>query len=201
MRSRMWVCLVAILVIISCNTGPSSVDYTLNILTNTVGMHQPDGYTLFIDSDRHPIPANGWFYHHVDGRAHTVLLGDVAPNCKVTSLNPWPIGRVDSVYSGNPVLEFSVDCDWNALARVTVRTTGANYDAAQEWWLDASWDWWQPPIRVAVNGSSSFGPILAGEYTISLGVTGNCQVSGDNPRSVMLIHEQEVEAIFEVTCS
>ncbi|HEU5304663.1 MAG TPA: hypothetical protein VFU40_08470 [Gemmatimonadales bacterium] len=204
MRSA-WVCLFVIWLIgLSCETGPSGIDIRLSVVTSTRGINRPDGYTLFIDGTGHPIPASGWFHHQVDGWDHTVLLGDVPPNCKVISPNPTSTGITSGgVYWSDKIIEFEVYCDWNALFRATVRTGGANYESAQHWRLDKGWLdvglYWS--ADVPVNGSRDFGPWLAGEETVRLGVAANCQVDGENPRSVVLIHEQLVESIFEVTCS
>ena len=85
-----------------------------------------------------------------------------------------------------------------------VATTGSNFDPAGTYGLIRS-----PPYPyesggmydVSVNGSRIIGPVMAGVYSLTLYVPSNCAVSGDNPRSVVLVHDQVVETTFPVTCS
>ena len=85
-----WVWTLLLIWLTSCATGPSDLDLKLDILTHTSGLHpDPDGYTVSIDGGlEHRVPTSGWYYPAVDGRDHTVLLGDVASNCRLDGENP-----------------------------------------------------------------------------------------------------------------
>ena len=190
----------AVLSALSCNgddiTQPGKG--TLEVTTATNGAEpDPDGYTLQIDAAQAQTigPASTLRIADVTPGNHVVQIGNAAANCAVTGDNP----RAVSVPSGGTVtVAFAVTCRATVVSlQVSSTTNGPSPDANG--------------YRITVDGTEfgalgqndeiSLSSIAPGGHLVGLsGVTGNCQVEGENPRAVTLTAGQSLSAAFEVTC-
>lgn len=79
---------------------------------------------------------------------------------------------------------------------VSVTTTGSGAPSTYSVRLD------QGAARtIDASGSTTFGGLAAGNYSVELLVPGNCTVAGGNPRAVGVQEASTATATFSVTCS
>jgi hypothetical protein len=172
---------------------------TLEITTSTTGTElDADGYTLTIDGQGETaIGANGTVQRgDLEPGNHTVLLSGIAANCTVAGENP----STANIVAGQLVtVAFSVTCTaTTGSLRVTSSTSGLAPDA--------------DGYIISIDGTErgTLGPsgdvtlagLTAGDHLVGLsGVAGNCQVQGENPRTVSITGGATVPAAFAVVCS
>ncbi len=135
----------------------------------------------------------------VDGLAdgtHSVTLSGVAQNCAIQGDNP----RIVPVTSGSTArVPFAVTCSPSSgnIAVVTA-TTGTGSDPDGFSLLVDGTD--RGPI--GVSSSMSLAGLPPGAHTLGLtGLAANCQVVGDNPRTVSIVAGQTVEVDFSISCA
>ena len=172
---------------------------TLEVISSTVGVEvDADGYTVEIDGGAaQPLAPNATLRHaEVAAGPHTILLAGVAANCTVGGENPRPF----VISAGQTAtVSFAVACGvTTGSLRVTSSTTGTSPDS--------------DGYTITIDGSSHGTLAPTGETTIDglaigdvhavgiSGVSGNCQVEGDNPRSLTITAGSIAEAAFAVLC-
>ncbi|PYP45261.1 MAG: hypothetical protein DMD50_12100, partial [Gemmatimonadetes bacterium] len=191
----------------------------LSITAMTTGSTpDPDGYAVCVDpvSDGHggnacgyvgplAIGVNGSVTVTVDTGAHAVLLMGVAANCAVAGDNPR---AVSAARGGTAAVPFSVACVAVTL-HVTTTTTGVSLDSdgysfcvdpdyVSDWVSDYYYSCSRSRTAIGVHGGVTVS-VAVGTHLVYLeGVADNCDVAGDNPRSVEATTQSEVS--FEVTC-
>jgi hypothetical protein len=193
------VLLVAPLGWLGCGGGGTDVIVpSLSIATSTSGIElDPDGYSLVIDGA--PGQAIGTTasvtIDRLSDGPHTIELSGLAPNC-VANDNP----RTVVVSAGNTInVSFTVTCSaTTGSIEVTTATNGPGSD---------------PDGFMLVLDGSENGPIGTSATTTLSGLTpgahalgltalaANCQVVGENPRTVTVTAGQTTQVPFAITCS
>jgi hypothetical protein len=173
-------------------------DGTMEVVTTTTGTEiDPDGYTVQVDAQSvGPIGASATINAAVSAGDHTVQLTGLAANCTVTGENP----RTVSVGAGETVtLSFAVSCGSSTGSlQVISSTSGAATDADGYTITVDGTD--RDPI--GVSAQVNVDGVTAGEHEVGLsGVSGNCQVVGDNPTTVTVAAGASTSASFAVVCA
>lgn len=178
-------------------TGPGTG--TLEITTTTVGVEaDPDGYMVQVDAgEPHAIGAGATT--QVTGVAvgdHAVLLVGLATNCSVEGENPSTV-TLDAGQTA--AVSFTVRCaPTTGRVQVTAATTGPAPDAAG-YTLTADGS---ERGTIGANAALPIEGLSPGQHAIGLGsVAANCQVQGDNPRTVSVAAGATLELAFAVACS
>ena len=182
---------------VSCS--PIVTTGTLAVNTSTTGSDlDPDGYLLSVDGGAgQPIAANGTLtIPNLTAGSHTVTLSGVAANCSVTA-NP----QTTTIAAGSTtILGFAVTCSAVVTTgTVTVSTATSGSDLDPDGYLVSVDGGAGQPI--AVNGSSSFPDLAAGEHTVALsGVASNCSADASS-KTVTVTAGGTTAVSFTVTCS
>jgi Tol biopolymer transport system component len=190
-----------ILALLSCGGDDLVAPTTGSIaITTTTGgpAPDPDGYAISVnDGAEVGINANG--IHQVDelpAGSHTVRLGGMAANCTVEGSNPRPV----SVEAGaTATVQFIVTCGpTSGSLGITSSTSGPSPDPdGYTITLDGA-----DRGALGVNNALTLEGVPAGDHLVGLsGVAGNCQILGDNPRTVTVIAGASVSAAFEISCT
>jgi hypothetical protein len=81
---------------------------------------------------------------------------------------------------------------------VTTTTSGTNTDGdGYTVQIDS-----EQPAAIGSSGTVEFSDLTVGDHTLLLaGLASNCTVTGENPRTVIIIADETTPASFEVTCS
>lgn len=183
------------------NGGTDVVLPSLSIRTTTAGVElDPDGYSVAVDGQApQPIGLEATLtIDQLPAGQHSVQLLDLAPNCSVQGANPQTV----SVAGGaTTTTTFTVICSAASAAgavRVATSTGGTGTDPdGYTLLLDAA-----DRGPIGLNGSSTLGGIQAGAHAVGLtGLAANCQVTGENPRSVSVTGGATVDVAFVVTCA
>jgi hypothetical protein len=179
--------------------GTELVLPSLSVSTTTSGVElDPDGYGVVVDGT--PGPTIGLDATLVvDGLAdgtHSVTLSGVAQNCAIQGDNP----RIVPVTSGSTArVPFAVTCNPSGgNVAVVTATTGTGSDPDGFSLLVDGTD--RGPI--GVSSSMSLAGLPPGAHTLGLtGLAANCQVVGDNPRTVSIVAGQTVQVDFSISCT
>jgi hypothetical protein len=163
--------------------GPPPGPGTLQVTTSTSGVeHDVDGYSVQIDGD--PIQAIGTAATitetEVTPGPHTVQLGEVAANCTVSGDNPQRV----TVGSGQTTtVTFAVTCN-PTTGSLSISIDGADRGA------------------LAVNGTVTISGLAPGNHLVGLtGVAANCQVQGDNARTVSVTAGANTSVAYTIICA
>ncbi|HYF39393.1 MAG TPA: hypothetical protein VD930_06900 [Gemmatimonadales bacterium] len=181
---------------IACTPPPAETG-TLTITTTTTGS-DPDGFRVITDGGTpQPIAVSGSLtVPGVSVGSHTVRLAGLAPNCTVDGPNP----RNVSVSAGSTAtVSFVVTCAPTVgTLEITVITTGSEPDSdGYTYRVDA-----QPAQPIPVNATATVADVPIGSHTVRLeGQAPQCQISGENPRSVTVRGGETTEVRFEVSCN
>lgn len=193
--------LVAGVLSLSCgdDTGPTGPGDLLTSTASTGSDVDPDGYVVDIDDGARlePVESNGSVtITGLSPGTHSVALTQVATNCTVNGANP----RSVSVASGGTAsTTFVVTCGpLFGVMRVTTATSGEEID----------------PDGYALSVDGASGPAIGTDETLDLtdvtsgvhqlelvDVASNCEVTGENPRSVTVPAGGQTAATFSVTCA
>lgn len=81
---------------------------------------------------------------------------------------------------------------------VTTTTSGTNTDGdGYTIQIDS-----EQPAAIGPSETVEFSNLTVGDHTLLLaGLASNCTVTGENPRTVIIIADETTPASFEVTCS
>ncbi|MEA2713199.1 MAG: hypothetical protein QOK27_1160, partial [Gemmatimonadales bacterium] len=172
---------------------------TLEITTSTSGTEpDPDGYSLSIDSQGEmAIGVNATMQRgDLEPGNHTAHLSGMAANCTVAGENPRTVGIV----VGQLVtVAFSVTCiATTGSLQVTSSTSGLSPDAdGYIISLDGT-----DRGTLGASGGAALGGLTPGDHLVGLGgIAGNCQVQGDNPRTVTVAAGAPASVAFTVICA
>ena len=187
---------------LGCGGGditPPPTNGSLTISTSTSGPEpDADGYAVTIDDGTETaIAASGTLQRDdVEPGNHTVQLTGMAANCTVAGENP----RSVSIPAGETVtVTFQLTCSaTTGSLQITSATSGALPDAdGYTMTVDGA-----DRGTLVASGAVTLNGLPPGDHSIGLsGVAGNCQVQGDNPRSITIVAGASVTAAFEVVCT
>jgi hypothetical protein len=173
------------------------------VRTTTTGASlDPNGYTVTVDLiSSNSVPTNGSVTYTVLTGVHTVALSGVASNCTVSGGST----RVVTVLLGGTVgADFSISCAATGPTTGNLTVNAATTGAAAD--LDP--DGYTVTVNggntrtIPVNGSTTYTEVPPGSYSVALnGVTGNCSVSGANPRTVTVTAGGTTGTNFAVSCT
>jgi hypothetical protein len=171
----------------------------LSVTTTTAGVElDADGYSLVVDGNQsQPTGVNATVtIERLSDGVHSVELTGLAANCAVTGNNPETV----TVQSGsNASVSFAVTCSaTSGTIEVATTTSGPGSDPdGFALLLDGS-----DRGPIAMSATASLGPVTPGAHQIALtALAANCQVVGENPRSVTVIAGQTTQVPFAVTCA
>ena len=172
---------------------------SLSISQSTSGWPaDPDGYNLTLDGvDRGPVAVNELVT--IEGLPvgeHAVSLSGVAGNCRVLGSNPQ---TVIVPPGGSLTVSFTVTC--NAVAgslRVSAATSGPAPDADG---YTISLDGSDRGVLEA-DATVTLGGLVPGSHVIGLGgLAGNCQIQGENLRTVTVAPGVSPSIAYSVSCA
>ena len=182
---------------IVCTSLPPTTG-TLRVTTTTGGSDSdPDGYTVTVDGGAvQPIGINATIsIASLSSGSHTVSLGGMAANC-IAADNP----RTVTVPTGGTAqVTYAVSCvpAFGTITTTTV-TTGTSLDP----------DGYVARVNggagkeIPANGTVTRGGLAPGTHTVQLdNVASNCQVQGENPRTVAVSGNATTAVTFSVTCA
>ncbi len=185
---------------LGCGGGGTDVVLpSLSVSTTTSGVElDPDGYSLVVDGGQGPaigLDATLVMDGLADG-SHSVTLSGVAQNCAVQGDNP----RAVTVSSGATArVPFAISCSASSgsIAVITATSGSGSDPDGFDLLVDGS-----DRGPIGVSASMSLGGLPPGAHTLGLtGLAANCQVIGDNPRTVSIAVGQTVEIDFSISCT
>jgi hypothetical protein len=188
------------LLVLGCggNSGTDIALPPLTIATATTGVElDADGYSVAVDANpARPIGQNASLT--VDGLSagpHTVGLTGLAPNC-LASDNP----RTVTISSGaTPTAAFAVTC--GPTTGTIVATTSTTGDGSDPDGFTITVDGAERGV-IGLNASVNIAGLVPGSHLLALtGMAANCQLTGDNPRSVTVSAGQNVTVALAVACA
>jgi Tol biopolymer transport system component len=191
----------AALTTLSCGGDDVAAPTTgsLTITTSTTGPEpDADGYAVTIDGGTETaIPASGTLQRdNVEPGNHIIQLSGMAANCTVAGENP----RTVSVPAGETMtVAFELTCSaTTGSLQITSATGGASPDAdGYTITLDGA-----DRGTLVASGAVTLSGVPPGTHSVGLsGVAGNCQVQGDNPRSITIVAGASATAAFEIVCT
>jgi hypothetical protein len=172
---------------------------SLEITTATSGPEPDnDGYSISIDHGTEiAIAVNATMQRDdLEPGSHSVQLGGLAANCIVAGENPRtinvPAGEITTV-------SFQLTCSATTGGlQITSATSGPSPDPdGYTLSLDGS-----DRGTLAVNGAVTLEGLTPGSHAVGLsGIVANCQVEGENPRTVTVTAGATVTAAFAVVCA
>ncbi|HEX2249822.1 MAG TPA: Ig-like domain-containing protein, partial [Gemmatimonadales bacterium] len=180
------------------NIGPPAAG-TLEITTSTSGVElDADGYTVQIDGGSvQTVGVEATITtRQVTPGAHTVLLGGLAANCSVAG----DIPRSVTVTAGETTtVSFEVTCTaTTGSLTITSATSGPSPDA----------DGYTISIdgvergTLSANAAVTISGLTPGTHPVALGgVAGNCQIQGDNARTVTITAGEDASVVYTITCA
>jgi hypothetical protein len=184
---------------LGCGGGGTDIVLpSVSVTTATAGVElDPDGYSVTVDGAAPQaigLDATVTVEQLSEG-VHTATLSGLAANCAAAD-NP----RSFTVQAGVTTrVDFAITCTANdGNIAVTTSTTGAGSDPDGFTLLLDGGD------RGPIGATASVGltGISAGTHTVGLtGLAANCQVTGDNPRPVIVTSGQTASAPIAVTCA
>jgi hypothetical protein len=184
---------------LGCGGGGTDIVLpSVSVTTATAGVElDPDGYSVTVDGAAPQaigVDATVTVEQLSEG-VHTATLSGLAANCAAAD-NP----RSFTVQAGvTTKVDFAITCTANdGNIAVTTSTTGAGSDPDGFTLLLDGGD------RGPIGATASVGltGISAGTHTVGLtGLAANCQVTGDNPRPVIVTSGQTASAPIAVTCA
>src|SRR5688572_27440210 len=184
--------------VVTCSASAGSIE----VVTTTTGTGtDSDGFGLQLDGvDRGPMAVNASnTLAGLTAGTHIIGLTGLAPTCQVSGENP----RSVSVPAGEAVqVSFTITCSLpsptsGAIAVTTVTTGGGVDPDGYSLLLDGV-----DRGAIGLNASISLAGLTSGSHTIGItGVAANCQLSGENPRSVTVPAGASIQVSFALSCS
>jgi hypothetical protein len=179
--------------------GTDVVLPALSVTTSTQGVElDPDGYSLVIDAtESQPVGVSATLIvERLSDGDHTVELAGLAANCSAQGANP----RTISVRSGSTAsTAFEVICAATVGSIEVSTSTSGNGSDADGYTIVVD-----GAERGAIAGSATMGigNLAAGSHSVGLtGLAGNCQVAGDNPRTINVSPSQTTQVPFSISCA
>jgi len=172
---------------------------TLDIATSTSGPEpDADGYSVQVDGGAaRAIGATGTLsIPDVPPGNHTVELADMASNCTISSLNPQAV----SVTAGETATaSFAITCGATTGGlSITAASTGPSPDPdGYTIFIDGA-----DRGALGVNAGVTISGLMPGSHAVGLsGVAANCQIQGDNVRTVTIIAGTDASVAYTITCT
>ena len=171
---------------------------TLEIVTSTSGVeHDADGYTVQIDGggSQGIGSAATLSIPDVPPGDHTVELADMASNCTISSSNPQGVSvRADETARVN----FAITCGATTGGlSITAATSGPSPDP----------DGYTISIdgadrgALGLNAAVTISQLVPGSHAVGLsGVAANCQIEGENIRTVTITAGTDASVAYSITC-
>ncbi len=192
--------LLAVLAVAACGGDDivAPTTGTLEITTTTTGAEPDlDGYTIQVDAGTaRSIGSTATLpITQIPAGPHTIQLGGVAVNCSVSGSN---VRSVSALGGETATVEFDVTCSpTTGSIQITSSTNGPSPDAdGYTLTLDGA-----DHGPIAVSASITITGLLPGSYLVGLiGVSANCQVEQENPRTVVVTAGTSSSAAFAVSC-
>jgi hypothetical protein len=180
---------------------PPPLAGTLRVNTATTGPDQDeDGYTVAVGGGNDQpigVTASATLANIAAGD-HSVQLSGISANCNLEGANPRPV----TVPSGGVAdITFTVACVERppvvGALQIHTTTTGPGSDPDG---YTVSVDG-RPGVHIDINGSLSLADLPPGDHSVGLsGISDNCSVSGETPRSVVVTAGIASLVAFEVVC-
>jgi hypothetical protein len=189
---------VAVEFSVQCSAPPPSVgELTVTTVTGGAGA-DPDGYVFSVGGGaEQPIgPSATVSVANVPAGPTTVELSGMAAHCTVGGQNPREV-RVPA--GGSVEVRFTITCSSNTgTLAVTTASSGSPPDpSGYTVSIDGG-----APIAIGVNATSTIEDLPVGAHTVALGgLAENCEVQGQNPRTVTISAGQTSTVTFTVQCS
>src|SRR5829696_7118467 len=179
--------------------GTDIVLPSLSVTTATDGFElDQDGYTLIIDgSDTETIGVSASLVvERLTDGPHQVRLAGLAPNCSAQGENPQSV----TVHSGSTTaISFSVRCSATSGSIEVATSTSGSAGDADGFTLLLDGNPWGP---IPPGGTANVAGVAPGSHSVGLtGLAANCQVDGENPRTVAVAGGETVQVPFSVTCA
>ncbi|MEO8090038.1 MAG: galactose oxidase-like domain-containing protein [Gemmatimonadales bacterium] len=200
---RVTIALTLSVVAIYCSGGENLVvppsPGTLEIVTSTSGVEpDADGYSVQIDGGAsHGIGAAARLsIPDVPPGNHTVELADMASNCTISSPNPQGV-RVAA--GETATVSFAIACGATTGGlSVTAATSGPSPDP----------DGYAISIdgadrgALGLNAAVTVSQLVPGSHAVGLtGVAANCQIQGDNIRTVTITAGTDASVAYTIICA
>jgi hypothetical protein len=173
---------------------------TIQVTTTAGDPADPDGYTLLLDgAELQAIGTSATAtLPGVAPGGHTLGLGGVAADCAVDGDNPRPVTVVAGETAAVTIAVTCTPPPAPGALTVTTQTSGVDPDA-DGYTISLDGGTGQP---IATDASVTILNLAAGDHGVSLaGVADNCQVTGENPRSIPVVSGATAATTFEVTCT
>jgi Tol biopolymer transport system component len=171
---------------------------SLRVSVATTGASfDPDGYTLSIDGQRRQaVGVNETVLSmELTFGEHSVELEGLTMNCSVAGENPRTVH-----VSGGQVSEttFEVTCSPAGSLEIVTETSGMTIDTnGYGFSIDGVMEG-----AITSNATEILFGLEPGTHTIELdGIAANCQVGGDNPRSLAISVDAVTRAEFQISCA
>ena len=182
---------------ITCAAPPPNTG-TLRVVTSTTGPEpDADGYTFAVDGGTsQPIGVSGTAsLANAPTGGHTVQLSGVARNCTVQGTNP----RLVTIAAGATAeVRFAVACI-AATGRIQITTTSTGNAPDADGYTVAVDD--AAPQTIGATATLAVSGVSPGAHRVTLaGLTWNCQIEGDNPRSVTVTAGAGTTVAFSLNC-
>jgi len=182
---------------ITCTALPEDTG-SLEVITSTSGDEQDsNGYDFIVDGVSHHInPDGNVTVGDLAPGERTVELTDIASNCSVEESNPQTV----TISAGeSATARFTIQCSaTTGSIRVTASTEGGDPDTDG---YDVTVDG-NPVGHIGSNDGITVDGLEPAEHSVLLsGLAENCQVQGDNPRSVHVAAGESENADFQILCS
>ncbi|MDQ3029853.1 MAG: hypothetical protein M3R09_07480, partial [Actinomycetota bacterium] len=174
---------------------------TLRINTSTTGPDQDeDGYAAAVDGGAgQPLGVTATAtLANIAAGDHAVQLSGITANCTLAGANP----RTVTVPSGGVVdVSFNVTCVERpptvGALQVNTATTGPGSDP-DGYTVNVDGG---AGAHIDINASLPIGGLTPGDHSVGLsGISDNCQVAGENPRSVAISSGGASLVTFEIAC-
>jgi len=179
---------------------------SVEIAAPTTGEDQDSTYTVTVDgAELNNLSSIDSLVISLEIGDHSILLGDLAPNCTVQGPNPVTV----TIGQGSrAAITFPVACIPNrATARISSPLTGGTLDTDVRAGVDQVCDYWYYYCTYLFEGTIPPDGNVLVEMTPGvhqfylLDLASNCTVSGTNPRAVHLPVGDTVDVIFHITCA
>jgi hypothetical protein len=168
------------------------VDVTVSAPT-TGTVQDPDGFTVRVDGvDLGTVDTGASETFGLLPGSRSIELTGLQPGCSVVGDNPQTV----TVPPVSPVtVTFQITCP--VMLTVRTQTTGGPPDPdGYQVTIDQG-----TPVAIGLNATQQF-VLQPGNHEVTLSdVEANCVVAPDNPRTVTLANDADLETVFNVTCA
>ena len=174
---------------------------TVEVVTTTAGSPvDPDGYQLLLDAaGAQPIgTAATVTIPRVAPGSHIVALDGLAANCAVDGEHPRAVTVVAGATASVAIAVLCSAPPGPGSIGVTTNTSGPDPDPdGYTVSLDGA-----GALPIGSDATITLADVAPGSHTVGLaGLRGNCQLAGDNPRTVTVSADAAAPVVFSITCT